>query len=205
MSRKPHRDQLTDRARTTIADRAAALIEGGETDYRLAVQKAAKQLALASRLLPDANEVDAALRRRQALFSTGSQPHALAALRMAALNIMRELEMFSPWLVGPVLAGTANEFSEIELELIAVEPKYFEMFLLGKNIEFEARDGAHDSGERKHPASPVAGYLLDMYEWPVAIKIFEHHAARQKSFPLGHPRRDRVQHEEAARRFQGDK
>jgi hypothetical protein len=204
MSRKSHRDQPTDRQRATIADRAAALIEEGETDYRLATQKAAKQLALNNRTLPDANEIDAALRCRQALFATDSQPQVLAALRIAALNVMRELESFSPWLVGPVLAGTANEFSEIELELIDVEPKYFEMFLLGRNIEFEVRDGAHHAGEREHSAPPTAAYLLDMYEWPVAVKIFEHHAARQRVFPLGHLRHDRAQREEVARRFQED-
>jgi hypothetical protein len=205
MSRKSHRDQPTDRERATIADRAAALIEEGETDYRLATQKAAKQLALNNRVLPDANEIDAALRRRQALFSAESQPHALAALRIAALNSMRELESFSPWLVGPVLSGTANEFSEIELELIAVEPKHFEMFLLDKGIDFEARDGGHHSAERGHPASPVAEYLLDMYEWPVAVKIFEHHAARQRAFPPSHLMHDRAQREEAAQRFQEEK
>ena len=189
--------------KAAIADLAARLIDEGETDYRAAAQKASKQLGAGrNQALPDATEIDRALRSRQTLFSAESQPQALRTLRAEALRVMRELEQFSPWLVGPVLTGTANEFSEIELELVGIEPKHFEMYLLGKGIEFEADDdgrGAH----RRLPA-PVARYSLTWAGLPVAIALFEHHAARQAMFPQAHLRHDRVLRDEAVKRFRSD-
>lgn len=205
MALKDNRDGSNDRLKATIADLAARLVAEGETDYRAAALKAAKQLGLDRKaLLPDAIEIDRALRCRQALFATESQPLALQALRAEALHVMRELDQFSPWLVGPVLTGTANEFSEIELELVGIEPKHFEMYLLGKGIEFDAADERRAPRHPSRTPAPIARYSLTWADLPIAIVLFEHHAARQALFPQGHLRHERVQRDEAMKRFESE-
>ncbi len=202
MARRTTRDGSTDRSKVAIADLAARLVDEGEIDYRAAAQKAARQLGFdRNQPLPDALEIDAALRNRQALFATESQPQVLNVLRGEALRVMRELDQFSPWLVGPVLTGTANQFSEIELELVGIEPKHVEMYLLGRGIQFDAEDGGRAPRRASRSAVPIARYSLTWAGLPVAIALFEHHAARQTVFPQGHLRHDRVQRDEAVKRF----
>lgn len=202
MAGKENRNGANDRLKARVADLAARLVDEGETDYRAAAQKAAKQLGLdRNTALPDAIEIDRALRNRQALFAADSQPAVLQALRTETLRVMRELEPFSPWLVGSVLAGTANEFSEIELELVGIEPKHFEMYMLGKGIEFDTEDDGRAPRRTSRTEAPIARYSLTWADLPVAIVLFEHHAARQAMFPQGHLRHDRAQRDEAARRF----
>jgi len=126
--------------RCQVAYLAARLMaEGGITDYRVAKQKAARQAGLVdASALPDNREIEEALRVYQQLYQGVEQPAQLLWLRQRAVEVMRLLGKFNPHLVGAVLSGTANEFSEIELHLYADDSKNVELFLIDHRIAYRA-------------------------------------------------------------------
>lgn len=208
MDRRPKTARGTkhDQVREEIAERAARLIEEGETDYSKAARKAAKQLHSAgNHSLPDLKEIDLALRYRQALYSRESHANVLIGLREAALKVMLQFDHFSPWLVGPVLSGTANEHSDIELEMIGIEPKRFEMYLLETQMVFSGPDVRLQAEIASTKSHPSVSYSLSISGYAVMVVIFESHAARQRAYPQHHIRHDRAKREDALRRFFADK
>ncbi|MBI3716125.1 MAG: nucleotidyltransferase [Betaproteobacteria bacterium] len=183
--------------RTRVAQVAAGLIADGLTDYHAAKHKAAQQLGLDDRVaLPDNQEIEQALREHLALFQRDSQPQALQALRETALRALRRLQVFSPWLTGAVLNGTANQFSEIELELIGVEAKEFELFLLNNGVEFRIHEERAPAAEHH-----ALRYHCDFEQLPLVITLYDNHTQRQALHPRGSVRHERAQLAEAEKRF----
>ncbi len=190
--RTPRRSHALDQVRLRIAQAAAKLIAEGQSDYHTAKMKAARQLGIDDKhALPDNLEIEAALREHLALFSRDRQPEALAALRRVAVRAMQWLIRadFEPWLTGAVLNGTANEFSAIELELVEVEAKHFEMFLLNANVDFELHE------------TDVVQYELEFEDAPVRISLFSNHAARATAHPRTSVRHTRASRDEAIKLF----
>lgn len=109
--------------RRAIAQEAARIMaEQGIEDFLLAKRKAAERLVVSSAnsaVLPNNEEIEAALIEHQRLFHSDHHEHALHELRSAALRLMRLLEGFSPRLVGSVLSGSATAHSEINLHVFA--------------------------------------------------------------------------------------
>lgn len=196
------RDKTRNELRTSIAHSAARLIAEGLTDYRDAKQKAARQHGVTDgQTLPDNREIELALREHLALFAGTTQPRVLSLLRDTAIRVMRQLEHFSPWLVGPVLSGTATEFNEIELELIGVEPKVFEIYLLNVGVDFE-HCNMHQAKRASPTRTPLtAKYRLIYDQVPVSIALFDQHTERQALFPLDSIRHDRARRADVERRF----
>lgn len=138
--------------RQHMAQLAAQLMaEQGIRDFRIAKQKAAQQLGIDVRrsVLPRNREIEAALAEHQRLFAADEQPSQLNAMREAALQAMRLLADFRPRLVGDVLSGLANAYSDIQLHVFAEQSESFDLFLQSQGIPFEiverryrfARDG----------------------------------------------------------------
>lgn len=128
-----------DQIRAQIAVTAARLMaEDGVTDFSLAKRKALRHLGLPdSHPLPPNTEIEDALRSHNAIFHADDQPALLHFLRSESVKLMRLLAPFRPYLVGPVLDGTAGRHSEIELQLFADSAKEVEIFLLNQGIPFE--------------------------------------------------------------------
>lgn len=128
-----------DLMREQIAHQAAKLLaEGGITDHALAKRKAAKQLDAAdTQHLPSNQEIDDALLRYRALYQQDSHPAVLRQLREDALDMMRLLSTFHPYLTGSVLNGTAGAHSDINLMLFSDDEKAVLLFLLKHKLEFE--------------------------------------------------------------------
>jgi hypothetical protein len=188
--------------RASIAHSAARLIAEGLTDYQAAKKKAARQHGATDRhALPDNHEIELALREHFALFSGHSQPLVLSALRETAIRLMSRLEQFSPWLVGAVLNGTANEFSEIELELIGVEPKEFEIYLLNAGVDFELCDPPRATVVSSAQKSQPMKYRVEFDAAPVTIALYDQQATRQAANPNNSNKRDRALRADAERRF----
>ena len=120
--------------RRHLAYLAARLIaEDGVADFATAKWKAARQAGLEdANLLPDNREVEAALREYQGLFHKDDQPLELRKRRKVAIRVMRELIEFRPALVGSVLAGTANQYSDVNLQLYTDDAKALTLFLLNR-------------------------------------------------------------------------
>ncbi len=114
-----------DRARQMLAQEAARIIvDQGIRDYRVAKIKAAERLGISTRgSLPGNAEVEAAISDHLALFGRDSHADHLSLLREAALSAMDMLASFSPRLVGPVLQGTADHNSAVNLHVFADSPE----------------------------------------------------------------------------------
>src|SRR5690348_978672 len=135
MSRRANR-QSGMRARIAAAA-ARVMAEDGIDDFALAKRKAARRLgAPDTEALPTNDEVEAELRAYRALYQADEHGKILAELRAVALDAMRALERFHPYLTGPVLNGVAGAYSEIDLQLFPDSAKDVELFLLERNIAF---------------------------------------------------------------------
>ena len=133
------RSRRDDNLRRHIAYLAARLMaEEGIVDYGTAKVKAARQAGLAdSATLPDNREIEAALREFQSLYQSEDQPLELKALRAVALDVMRELAPFRPFVVGAVLNGTANRFSEVCLQVYSDDAKALMLHLVNRRRSVE--------------------------------------------------------------------
>jgi hypothetical protein len=128
--------------RTRIAHIAARMIaEDGISDYGLAKRKAARQAgAPDSRNLPTNLEIEDALRAYQQLYQADEQPERVQRLRVVALEVMRLLEQFNPYLTGAVLAGSAGRHADVHLQVYTDSVKELEIFLHNRGIPFRARE-----------------------------------------------------------------
>jgi hypothetical protein len=158
--------------RTRIAAAAARLMaEDGIDNFALAKRKAARQLGAAdTESLPTNDEVEAALRDYRALYQAEEHPERIAELRRVALDAMRALERFSPYLTGPVLKGIAGPYAEIDLQLYPDSTKDVELFLLERNIAFDTAETRRFSGDRAHA---VSVFKLDWLGAPLRLSVFD--------------------------------
>src|SRR3954469_16895538 len=169
MSRKSPRQTET---RARIAAAAARLMaEDGIEDFALAKRKAARQLgADDAQALPTNDEVETELLAYRALYQADEHPERVAELRRVALEAMRALERFNPYLTGPVLKGIAGPYAEIELQLFPDSGKDVEIFLLDRNIPFDSTEARRFSGDR---ARSVSVLELDWEGIPVKLSLFD--------------------------------
>ena len=138
MGRKQSSDSV--RARQIVAQEAARIIVNhGVRDYRLAKQKAAERLGMNGRgSLPGNAEVEAAIAEHLQIFGGEAHDNLLRLMRTAAISAMEMLADFSPRLVGPVLAGTADENSAVNLHAFADSPEMIAMEIGDRGIRFRA-------------------------------------------------------------------
>lgn len=133
--------------RAEIAAAAARMIAEDGADYATAKRKAARQVLGNTRVrgdyMPDNAQVEDEVRAYNELFFADTQPARLMHLRRLALQLMRELDHFTPYITGAVLNGTAGEHTDIHLQLFSESPKDVEIFLINKNVNFEVSESTH--------------------------------------------------------------
>jgi hypothetical protein len=136
VNRTEHRTSLQEQIAALAARRMA---EDGEEPDRAKHKAAAALLGDAARthgVLPDGDQLRAAL--REYLRCHGGEEHWawLRRQRLLALEWMQRLERFEPHLVGPVLDASATRMAPVELNLYADSAKDVEMVLLDLGIAF---------------------------------------------------------------------
>jgi hypothetical protein len=158
--------------RARIAAAAARIMaEDGIDNFALAKRKAARQLGAAdTEALPANDEVEVELRAYRALYQPEEHSQRIAELRGIALNAMRALERFSPYLTGAVLKGTAGPYAEIELQLFPESTKEVELFLLERRIAYTTQEGRRFSGDRAHAMSVLS---LTWEDAPLKLSVFD--------------------------------
>jgi len=161
----PHSSNL----RREIAALAARMIaEDGISDYGFAKRKAARQLgAVNADELPNNAEIEAEVRTYLSVFQDEEHLERQMAMRLAAVEIMRELQPFRPYLTGAVLEGTAGRYSEIEIDLFPESAKEVEIFFLNNNVAYE-----HREPRRNQPDAPEAILVFDWDDIPVKLRIY---------------------------------
>ena len=134
------KDRTRNDERSRIAHLAARLMtEDGIEDYAAAKRKAARQAGVAdARQLPTNEEVDEALRVYQTLYVGDAHHERLRELRGQAVEVMRELERFNPYLTGSVLSGNAGKYADINIQLYTDSAKSVEIFLIDNDIPYQA-------------------------------------------------------------------
>ncbi|MES9861599.1 MAG: hypothetical protein ABW157_06390 [Candidatus Thiodiazotropha sp. LLP2] len=137
-----------------IAYEAARILTELRTDnIAYACRKAAAKLGVTrQQMMPSREEVEFALQEQQRLILGHQQPDALQLLRENALEAMQALKNFHPQLVGPVLQGTADSNSRIELHLHADTPEEVLFSLSDLHIPWQEKqrnlnfsDGSHET------------------------------------------------------------
>ena len=165
--------------REQLAQEAARLIaEEGIKDFHVAKHKAAERLhAPHTHNLPRNDEVQAALNQYLRIFKADTQPQQLHLLRQISHQAMSFLKQFEPRLVGAVLDGTANEYSEIELHLFADASEELALFLLNAQIPFQrcSETITMPNGENLE----IPGYRVEMFDTPILLLVFDHKSLRQ--------------------------
>lgn len=142
-----------DVVRQEVAFEAARILATeGQRNYRTAKEKAALRLGVPiNRGLPSNSEVEAELKRYQALYGGEAHIDTVHELREAAIEAMRFFHRFRPKLVGPVLEGTADRYSRITLHLFCDTPDEVVAFLMSQHLPFEQetrRIRWHDGSQR---------------------------------------------------------
>ena len=161
----PHRSNL----RREIAALAARMIaEDGISDYGFAKRKAARQLgAVNADELPNNAEIDAEVRTYLSVFQDEEHLERQQFMRVAAAEVMRELEAFRPYLTGAVLEGTAGRYAEVEIDLFPESAKEVEIFFLNHSVSYE-----HREPRRNQPDAPEAILVFDWGDVPVKLRIY---------------------------------
>jgi hypothetical protein len=143
----------TEQLRAEIAAAAARMIAEDGADYGTAKRKAARQILgnvkVRGDFMPDNGQIEDEVRIYNELFLNDTQPARLLDLRRLALRLMEELAEFKPFLTGAVLNGTAGAHSDIYLQLFTDSPKDVQIFLLNKNVNFEASETSHFKGHNE--------------------------------------------------------
>jgi hypothetical protein len=169
-----------------IAAAAARIMaEEGIDDFARAKRKAARRLGAAdSEALPGNDEIEAELRDYLALYQAEEHPERIGELRRIALEAMRAFERFSPYLTGPVLAGLAGPYAQIELQLFPESSKEVELFLLDRGIAYEASDERRYTGDRARAAAVIS---IDWQGVPLRLSVFDPRDERSalKTSPAG--------------------
>jgi hypothetical protein len=158
--------------RARIAAAAARIMaEDGIDDFALAKRKAARSLGAAeTEALPANDEIEAELMAYLALYQAEEHPQRIAELREVALDAMRALAHFHPYLTGPVLKGTAGPYAEIDLQLFPESAKDVELFLLERGIAFATQEGRRYSGDRAHA---VSVFTLTWRDHALRLSVFD--------------------------------
>ncbi|RKP51153.1 UDP-N-acetylmuramate--alanine ligase [Trinickia fusca] len=138
------------RVREEIAIAAARLIAEEGLDYSSAKRKAARQVVgqarVAGEWLPDNDQIEEEIREYQSLFQSDSQPAVLRRLRAIALDWMKRLAPFNPYVTGAVLNGTAGEHSDIHLQVFCDNAKEVAIYLLNANVQYDVSETRHFGG-----------------------------------------------------------
>lgn len=174
MASHAHSSRSTGLRREIAALAARMMAEDGIGDFGFAKRKAAKRLgATDADALPNNAEIETELRAWQALYQDEEQPERLFEMRSAAVEVMRLLADFHPYLTGGALDGTAGRYSELEIELFPESTKDVEIFFLNQDFPYE-----HREPRRPAPHTPEAVLSFDWKDVPVKVSIYPSAAER---------------------------
>ena len=176
---KRKRSSESERERRVVAQEAARIIVNqGVRDYRLAKQKAIERLGLNARgSLPGNTEIEAAVADYLLIFGGEAHQDLLRVMRTATLSAMQLLAAFSPRLVGPVLSGTADENSAINLHLFADSAEMVAMEIGDAGISFRPYERRLKS--RRGQIETYAGFEFSHCNETVQATVFPVDGIRQ--------------------------
>ena len=168
-----------ERARLMVAQEAARIIVNqGIRDFGIAKKKAAERLGLRDRgSLPGNVEIENAVSEHLQLFAGDSHADLLQTMRLAALSAMELLSPFRPRLVGPVLNGTADANSAVNLHVFADSAESVAHALDRHGFSYKSYERRLKS--RRDRAETYAGFEFHHGEAAVQATVFPVDGIRQ--------------------------
>ena len=168
-----------ERARLMVAQEAARIIVNqGIRDFGLAKKKAAERLGLRDRgSLPGNLEIENAVSEHLQIFAGDSHADLLQTMRQAALSAMELLSPFRPRLVGPVLNGTADANSAVNLHVFADSAESVAHALDRHGFSYKSYERRLKS--RRDRAETYAGFEFHHGEAAVQATVFPVDGIRQ--------------------------
>jgi hypothetical protein len=153
------------------------MVETASRNFLQAKRKAAEQLGVSdTRNLPSNREVEDALAAYQRLFRGARQAEELRRLRETAVQAMRLLSGFAPRLVGPVLEGTADAHSEVNLHLFSDSIEEVGHFLRERGIPAVLGDRRLRVAQESYVSQPEFRFVAGGV--PIALTVFSSLAGR---------------------------
>ena len=179
MPRKRKSNGNNERARMMVAQETARIIVNqGIRDFGLAKKKAAERLGLRDRgSLPGNAEIEQAVSEHLQLFAGDSHHDLLNTMREAALSAMELLSGFTPRLVGPVLNGTADANSAVNLHVFADSAESVAHALDQNGLSYKPYERRLRS--RRDRAETYAGFEFHHGEASVQATVFPVDGIRQ--------------------------
>ena len=173
------RNNGTERTRQVLAQEAARIIVNhGVRDYRVAKHKAAERLGVSAHgALPGNPEIEAAVAEHLQLFGGDDHTDRLRLMRVAALAAMELLADFSPRLVGPVLTGTADENSSVNLHVFTDSPEAVAFELEHLGISYRPYERRLKS--RRDQVETYSGFEFHHNHNPIQATVFPIDGIRQ--------------------------
>jgi hypothetical protein len=163
------------------------MAEDGVDDFALAKRKAARQLGAAdTQSLPANEEIEAELRAYQSLYQGEEQRTRIRELRTVALDVMRLLAAFKPYLAGAVLKGTAGRYADIDLQLFTDDHKGVEFFLLNRSLPYDVSEQRRFCGDEPR-AVPVLRLEWQGIPLNLAVYAAKDERSSLKATPAGRP------------------
>lgn len=162
-----------------LAQEAARIIVNhGVRDYRVAKQKAAERLGVSLRgALPGNSEIETAVAEHLQLFGGDDHLDRLRLMRVAALAAMEMLADFTPRLVGPVLSGTADENSAVNLHVFADSPEMVALQLEQIGVSYRAYERRLKT--RRDQVTAYSGFEFHHHHSPIQATVFPVDGIRQ--------------------------
>ncbi|BAU56879.2 hypothetical protein HH1059_02040 [Halorhodospira halochloris] len=161
-----------------IREAARLMAEEGIKDYFTAKRKAAQRLGAAdTHNLPKNQEIQDALIEYQEVFGGAEHLAQLHELRREAVKAMELFERFRPRLVGPVLLGTADSSSGVQLHLFADTPETVLFFLMDRGIPFDPDERRLRFGKDGWAVLPVFRFMAGNTE--VELTVFNENGLRE--------------------------
>ena len=176
---KRKRSSESERERQVVAQEAARIIvDHGVRDYRIAKQKAADRLGMNNRgSLPGNAEIEVAVAEHLKIFGGESHEDNLRLMRVAALSAMELLSTHSPRLVGPVLAGTADENSSVNIHVFADSAESIAMELADRGINYRSYERRLKS--RRGQVELYSGFEFHHSNSAIQVTVFPIDGIRQ--------------------------
>jgi hypothetical protein len=176
---RQHSQTRTRERRQRLALEAARLMaEGGMRDYHQAKLKAAERLGIHDDAsLPRNREIEEALRQYQRLFVGEAHHVALALRRQAALHALEFFAAFHPRLVGPVLEGTADAHSPVQLHLHSDDVDSVDRWLQDQRIPADRRSRRVRLDRERE--LEVAAWVFTAEDLLIDVAVLPYDALRQ--------------------------
>jgi hypothetical protein len=172
---RQHAATQTRERRHQLAHEAARLMaEGGIRDYHQAKLKAATRLGIHDDAsLPRNTEIEDALREYQRLFAGADHGAQLRQRREAALRAMDFLQGFSPRLCGPVLDGTADANSPVQLQVHSDDADAVQRYLDEHGIPAESRTRRLRLDRERSLDAPVWVFSAEDLTFDIAVLPYD--------------------------------